>query len=364
MILNKHLLLGAALGLLALPAAAQHYTVSGEAPADAKYVYMTNLENRQQTDSVAVKAGRFSFSGEAEGKFFARVFADRKKSATEGTDVVLDGNVTVDLAARKATGTEENERLSTWMARFAPIEAPLNELVKEYYGYQGTGKQMPADFMVRLQAAKAKSDSLSVGFVKELVAENHQYKFPALFVRQMAYSMDKADFIALAENGNPAFMQTSYMDRVKASIAGWKRQLPDTPFTDLTLPDTEGKERKLSEFVGKGKYVLIDFWASWCGPCRREMPNVKKLYETYKDRGFDIVGLSLDADKNAWLGAIKKMELPWHHLSDLKQWNSLAASTYGINAIPATLFIGPDGKVIASGLSAEEVGAKLAELLK
>ena len=109
---------------------------------------------------------------------------------------------------------------------------------------------------------------------------------------------------------------------------------------------------------------MIDFWASWCGPCRKEMPNVKVLYEKYKDKGFDIVGLSLDNDKQAWTGAIRQMDLKWHHLSDLKGWQSVAADTYGINSIPATLLIGPNGKVIAGGLSIKELDDKLSKLLK
>ncbi len=362
--ITRKILLGMAFGLQALPAAAQRYTVSGQASEGAKYVYMINLENRQQYDSTAVKAGRFTFTGDAQGKLFAMVYTDPKTARTERVYVVLDGNVTVDIPAHKASGTVENDRLSTWMARFDPVDEPYNKLIDEYLGYQRKGEAVPADFMPRLEAAGIKADSIKAVLAKQLVAENRDYKFPAIFMRQLTNAMDRADYIALAEEGNPAFMQTSYMARIKGTLAGWKRQLPGTPFTDLTLPDTEGRERKLSEFVGKGKYVLIDFWASWCGPCRREMPHVKKLYETYKDKGFDIVGLSLDADKAAWLSAIKKLDLPWHHLSDLKQWNSLAASTYGINAIPATLLIGPDGKVIASGLDAEQVGAKLAELLK
>lgn len=94
------------------------------------------------------------------------------------------------------------------------------------------------------------------------------------------------------------------------------------------------------------------------------MPNVKALYEKYKNRGFDIVGLSFDNEAKAWTDAIDKMGLPWHHLSDLKGWKSLAASTYGINSIPATLLIGPDGKIVASGLSTPELDKKLEQLLR
>ena len=135
-----------------------------------------------------------------------------------------------------------------------------------------------------------------------------------------------------------------------------KEQAPD-----FTITDAEGNQVNLSDFFGKP--IVLNFWASWCGPCRQEMPEVKKIYEQYKDKGFDIVGVSLDNNKKAWVGAINKMELPWHHISDLKGWQCEGAAVYGINAIPATILFGPDGKVVAAGLRAHELAAKLAELL-
>lgn len=345
--------------LLSLPAMAQKYTVTGKVPVGTKTVYLQHLGSRQQPDSVAVTNGTFRFTGEA-AQPFAYVIADKK----DAVSVVLDGDITVDFAADKATGTTENDSLSAWNARFkAPMEAYQGAMT-EYYGYRKSGKEVPDSVMTRIEKVSDESESQMIALTKQCCQENKQMKFPAVFLSQMASTMDKADVIKLAEEGNPAYMQTNVMERVKGAIAGWKRQLPGTQFTDIELADVNGQSHKLSEYVGKGKYVLIDFWASWCGPCRRSMPEVKKVYDAYKDRGFEIVGLSFDNDKEAWTGAIKKLELPWIHLSDLKGWESVAGRTYGINAIPATLLIGPDGKIIASGLSAEQVGEKLKELIK
>ncbi len=345
--------------LLALPMMAQKYAITGKVPIGTKTVYLQQIGSRQQPDSVAVKDGSFSFTGESD-KLFAYVIADKKEAVT----VVLDGNVTVDFEGDKATGTAENEALSAWSTRFkTPMEA-YQGAMKEYYGYRQSGKEVPDSVMARIEKVSNESEDQMIALTKQCCMENKQMKFPAIFLSQMASTMDKADVIKLAEEGNPAYMETSVMERVKGAIAGWKRQLPGTQFTDIELADVNGANHKLSEYVGNGKYVLIDFWASWCGPCRRSMPEVKKVYDAYKDKGFEIVGLSFDNDKEAWTGAIKKLELPWIHLSDLKGWDSLAGRTYGINSIPATLLVGPDGKIIASGLSAEQVGEKLKELIK
>jgi peroxiredoxin len=155
---------------------------------------------------------------------------------------------------------------------------------------------------------------------------------------------------------NQAMGQTQPQEEVAAGPA------IGTMAPDVTLTSADGKEVSISSF--KGKYVLVDFWASWCGPCRRENPNVVKAYNNFKGKNFTILGISLDDDRSKWLAAIEKDQLTWTHISDLKGWESMAARTYGVQSIPANFLLGPDGKIIARDLRAEELQAKLEEVLK
>lgn len=131
---------------------------------------------------------------------------------------------------------------------------------------------------------------------------------------------------------------------------------------DFTLPTPEGENVSLKSL--RGQVVLIDFWASWCGPCRMEMPNVKRVYEQFHPKGFEILGVSLDSKKEAWLGAIQQDGLSWKHVGDLGGWNNAAAQQYGVNSIPYTVLVGRDGKVIAKNLRGEALQQKLAEVFQ
>ncbi|OON69498.1 TlpA disulfide reductase family protein [Hymenobacter sp. CRA2] len=130
---------------------------------------------------------------------------------------------------------------------------------------------------------------------------------------------------------------------------------------DIQLAGADGQLIPLSSL--RGKYVMIDFWASWCGPCRQENPNVVRLYNAYKNKGFEIYGVSLDQDKDKWLKAIRADGLTWTHVSDLKGWQSKAGQAYGVQSIPATVLIDPQGRIIAKNLRGEALAKKVAALL-
>lgn len=147
-------------------------------------------------------------------------------------------------------------------------------------------------------------------------------------------------------------------------LRNMKDSTPGNIYKDIESTDQEGNQICLSHFVGHGKYVLLDFWASWCPPCRADMPALVELYETYKDRNFEIVGYSLDQNKEAWLNGIEGMNMSWPQMSDLAYWDSPAVALYAVQSIPCTFLIDPDGKIIERGRSIEELKQIIALIIK
>ena len=178
------------------------------------------------------------------------------------------------------------------------------------------------------------------------------------------FCMIPPERLAECMNEEYAFAHHPDMEKVWKYYWAMQKRLPGLDYHELELPDTTGTIHRLSEYVGKGNYVLLDFWASWCGPCMGSMPMMKEIHNTYSHQGLKIIGISYDSERDKWLSAIKRVELPWLQLSDLKGRETVASDIYGVIAIPEIVLIDPDGKIIATGLREEELRAKLAEIFK
>lgn len=220
------------------------------------------------------------------------------------------------------------------------LQKPYESIIKEY-----------SDILAKKVMDNASSFSSIMG-IQQLSPENYLDAYKALDKGLTAKYPDNAD----VKSFHGMVQQTEMMVARTASIKVGN----EAP--ELILPMPNDKELALSSL--RGKVVLIDFWASWCAPCRKELPNVKRAYEKFKSKGFEIYGVSLDKDRDAWLEAISKEGLTWPQVSDLKFWQSEAVQTYAIQSIPYTVLIDRDGKIIATALRGAELEKKLAEVLK
>ena len=354
----------AALMMAAMPMMAQQtkFDVFGKT-TDTK-VYLVDYTRPQvQLDSAVVVKNEFHIASSADQNALMAVIGD--KTAWMGMFFNDGSEVKVDMNSQKVWGSELNEKLSGYDAEVSKTIAKLNDIAGKIRLLGGKPNATEAEGQALNAEFEAAYGELGKT-LKAILQKESKTLLPVPFLGYMA-SLMKDDVAKLLAQDVPA-ARHPYGQKIKQVLdkesrdEAMKNEILGKPFTDLEEADVDGKMHKLSEYVGKGRWVLIDFWASWCGPCRGEMPNVVENYKKYHDKGFDIVGLSFDNKKEAWVKAISDLQMPWIHLSDLKGWQSVAGEVYGIRSIPASLLINPEGIIVARDLRGAALGAKLAEI--
>ena len=374
--MKKLFVLASALFVLAFSACADKsgYVVTGtaEGTVDGDTVYICDMQGFfaiVPTDTAVVKNGKFEFKGDFEGAAL-RFLVPTHNGSAEGlgmADFVLENaNINIQTFLQKTKKEAVIESDGENAAIYKDYEAlckkwdgqinPYWDIVREK---KGTEEEI-AKAQAEMDKLSDQRDGEIYQFVKNHVPSGISDMLMVYGWSTYTDAQKKELMDLFAEKGPD-------MPNYKNLVAQQKAEESTgigAQYTDIVMQTPEGKTIKVSDYVSKNKYTLIDFWASWCGPCLKEMPNVVNAYNKFHDKGLEIVGVSLDNKKEAWVAAIKKQNMPWPHMSDLKGWESAGAAAYNVRAIPANVLISQDGKIVAKDLREEALQEKLAELLK
>ena len=337
-----------------------NYSVSGTSADNGTKAYLIDKLTEQSIDSVVVADGQFTFSGTADKDALMSV-----KVGKSGWEIQFfnDGTpVAVNMNDSTLTGSPLNERLARYdvegympMRNFRAKTAKMTE--EEILANQD---QLMDEMNEAIDAVTAMANRIfqeerntliPVAFAQLYFMDNGVEAYDELVKQQVVF----ASHPYLKKAQEDIVMATKPKGSPKTAFIGQQ-------FTDMEMPDPDGKMHKVSELVGEGKYVLVDFWASWCGPCRAEMPNVLEAYNKYHANGFEVIGVSFDSNKGAWVKAVGQLKMPWLQISALKGFDCVAASIYKIDAIPDNILIDPQGKIIDRALRAKSLHNRLQKI--
>jgi thiol-disulfide isomerase/thioredoxin len=355
------------------------FTLNGQVKNIAdQQVYLEQLffsqQDPQVLDTAHVKAGKFELSSVASEEGLYRIRFEKMNSGFVFINDKDHINFSADMNDVSLEGPVFNSPANTALKNLIiNIDGQRRQLVATSQSIDSLKKIAGADSLLAAENLKLRSINERFNDFMLKYIDSSSQPVVTMFALGYTQSIDPALLKPIVPTLTKKFPQhqgiagiVTQFNQMITEIENPKQATTSTGVgsmaPELTMNDTEGKPFSLSSL--KGKYVLVDFWASWCGPCRGENPNVVEAYNKFKNKNFTILGVSLDENKDKWLQAIKADGLTWKHVSDLKGWESASTSIFGFNAIPYNVLLDPQGKIIATSLRESALHAKLAEVLK
>ncbi len=322
----KRILYLLAMAAVVLACGRNAYTIDGlYTTDDGTDVYLIDLERNDTLGVTAVRGGRFRFTGDVKEPCY--VYVGRAK---ERIRFILEpGTVRADIDQRTESGT--------------PMVDAYNDFHRRFYGYS------------RLQRAE------KAALTDSVVRANCDNLVGAMALEDLAY-VDTSRFMALYALLSDRMRDFGPVKKAYEAIEVQNRTAEGRMFTDYTVVggNPDGTDVKLSDYVGRGKYILLDHWASWCGPCKAEMPYIKKTWEAFAGDRFDVVSVAVSDKREDTEAALAKLDMPWHQILDAQK---IPGELYGINAIPHLILLAPDGTIAKRGLRGEQIYETVAAIL-
>jgi len=333
-------------------------------PARAYLFYQIGAN--KVVDSALIVNGSFSFKGDVidpnnatlvidhAGTGMAKI--DPKSADALGFFIDKDSisviSATDSVAKAKVTGSVAEADYEKLVAQLRPVNAMAQQ-------FKSSSGSMTSD---QQEAKEKEIQKMQIGVLEDFVKQNPKSYFSMYAIAQLGPVLDVSELSPLYDKLDPSLKNTEPGKQIKKSIDALMPTALGAIAPDFTQNDPNGNPVKLSSF--RGKYVLIDFWASWCGPCRAENPNVVRAYNKFKSKNFTIIGVSLDKPegRDSWLAAIKSDGLTWTQVSDLKFWSNEVALLYAVQSIPHNFLLDPNGKIIAKDLRGSDLDNKLTQI--
>lgn len=312
-------------------------------------------------DSAVIAEGTATFSGEilAHEMYFLNL--EDVRAAYGFFPEPAQISITLDpqnIRESITTGSATQDRYMAFMQEYDVYNNQLREFGQAYRQADLSGdEQAKTDAEKAYEAVEAEQSAFLVNYISE--NGNDVVAHYMLFRNSYLFDLEELEAMILHFDPN---MQTVYAKEMLDRVSTLRKVAVGQPFVDFEQADSDGEMIALSELVGEN-YLLIDFWASWCAPCRQENPNIVAVYQDYKDKGFDVFGVSLDTSHEKWLEAIDADQLTWSHVSDLAGWANAAGKLYGVQSIPHSVLLDKNGTIIAKNLRDEALREKIAELL-